>query len=315
MNTARNIVLAMMIMLGLMVLASGAQDTAIHKAPTISHDPVKVAVRGQPLSIIANVRDDEGEVKSVSLYYTLSKNAAPFKSVMQSSGANMYYGSIPAHLLSGTPEISYYLEAVDHTEEMAETPWYLVTIKDAQSSEPPPKPKPAPKPEKIPATPAGPSAPAAEKNKGTSLMTIGLIAGGAAALVGGAVYLANKDSSSDNGDDPAQKAGDYVGVTRVFYTVAGQDPVIDVHDMKITIDSTGLVTSETLHQGTPLQARLSGSGFLMVASVDEPSTGRVGQVNYLGNVVGNEIIGSVTGSATEPAGQGKYDGTFTAIKQ
>jgi len=49
-------------------VAGSAEDQ--NRPPTIKHEPVTVAVRGQPITILANVTDDSGLVKSVTLFYS-----------------------------------------------------------------------------------------------------------------------------------------------------------------------------------------------------------------------------------------------------
>ena len=68
------------------------------------------AVSHHDLAIVA---DDSGLVKLVTLFYSPSKDAAPFRSPMKSSGTSLYYGTIPAGVISGASNISYYIEALD----------------------------------------------------------------------------------------------------------------------------------------------------------------------------------------------------------
>ena len=57
-------------LVGLIVAAAScfAQDEERNDRPAISHDPVKVAIRGQPVTVLARVTDDSGLVKSVTLF-------------------------------------------------------------------------------------------------------------------------------------------------------------------------------------------------------------------------------------------------------
>ena len=102
-----------------------------NRPPMIKHEPVTVAVRGQPITILANVTDDSGLVKSATLFYSASKDAAPFRSPMKSSGTSLYYGTIPAGVISSVNSISYYIEALDYVDATQETAWHTIAIKDA----------------------------------------------------------------------------------------------------------------------------------------------------------------------------------------
>ena len=94
-----------------------------------------MAVRGQPITILANVTDDSGLVKSVTLFYSPSKDAAPFRSPMKSSGTSLYYGTIPAGVISSASSISYYIEALDYVDAAQETAWHAIQIKDPSAPE------------------------------------------------------------------------------------------------------------------------------------------------------------------------------------
>ena len=51
-------------------------------APTIQHEPIQVAEKGQPLGVRATVRDAGARVETVSLYYAASRGMAPFRAAM-----------------------------------------------------------------------------------------------------------------------------------------------------------------------------------------------------------------------------------------
>ncbi|HEY8240591.1 MAG TPA: hypothetical protein VIH35_04050, partial [Kiritimatiellia bacterium] len=114
-------------------LATGpawAQETKANKAPQISHEPVTTAVRGQGITLKAKVTDDSGAVEAVTLYYTLSKDAAPFQVPMKSVGLDLFLGTIEAGVLSGINSISYYIDAQDSLGATTETPWRLIEMRD-----------------------------------------------------------------------------------------------------------------------------------------------------------------------------------------
>ena len=276
-----------------------------NRPPIIKHEPVTVAVRGQPITILANVTDDSGLVKSATLFYSASRDAAPFRSPMKSSGTSLYYGTIPAGVLSSVDSISYYIEALDHVDAAQETPWHTIAIKDSTA------PVKAVEPQ-----PAGASASQAQAgaSDGPSALTVGAIAVGAAAVVGGAVLLADSGgggSSDDSGDGDGAEAGTYVGSATECASLEGGGSSCNSHSILITISDTGMVESDSLREGVSLESPLRGSEFTLVAQVTGVSTG---EVVYSGTVVDQRIIGSITGSSQSSAGLSVYSGTFTATK-
>ena len=58
--------------------------------PTIVHDPIKVAEKGQPLGVRATVRDAAAPIESVALFYASSRGMTPFRAAMSSSGAGTW---------------------------------------------------------------------------------------------------------------------------------------------------------------------------------------------------------------------------------
>lgn len=275
-----------------------------NRAPMIKHEPVTVAVRGQPITILANVTDDSGLVKSATLFYSASKDAAPFRSPMRSSGTSLYYGTIPAGVLSSVDSISYYIEALDHVDAAQETTWHTIAIKDATA---PVKTVEQGSPDVFVSNEQ------AGEAGGPSAFTVGAIAVGAAAVVGGAVLLSNSGGGSsgdgDGGDGASE--GTYVGSVTECSSLEGASSSCNSHSILITISATGLVRSESLREGVSLEAPLRASDFTLIAPLTGVSTG---QVVYSGIVVDQRIVGSITGSAQSSGGQSVYSGTFTATK-
>jgi hypothetical protein len=285
-----------------MAASSFAEDQ--NRPPMIKHEPVTVAVRGQPITILANITDDSGLVKSATLFYSASKDAAPFRSPMKSSGTSLYYGTIPAGVISSVDSISYYIEALDHVDAAQETPWHTIAIKDATA--------PAKTIEPAAADVSASQAPAG-KSGGPSALTVGAIAVGAAAVVGGAVLLANSggDSSGDGGGGSGTEAGTFVGSVTECSSLNGASSSCNSHSILINISNTGVVTSDSLREGVSLEGPLRGSEFALVAQLTGVSTG---EVVYSGTVVDQRIFGSITGSSESSAGKSIYSGTFTATK-
>lgn len=281
-----------------------------NRAPIIKHDPVKVAVRGQPITVLANVTDDSGIVKSVTLFYSLSRGAAPFRTVMQSSGAGVYFGSIPLSLVSAADSVSYYIEALDQLDAARETPWNTILIKDEAAPE-------KASSGKTTAAPAGAGA-AAPSGEKANLLGIGVIAGGAAAVLGGALLVANQgdgDSDSSSGGDSGAVAGSYAGSVTECFTPEVGTPECDTHSISIAIDSAGVVYSTSLREGEDLQGNLAGNDFTLVASVDSGTNG-TGEVVYSGTVIeNNRIAGTIAGSIDSGSEEGSFSGSFSAVRQ
>jgi len=289
----------------LVALVADAQD---NQRPVISHDPVKTAVRGQPVTILARVTDDSGYVKSATLFYSLSRDAAPFRSVMKSSGTSMYYGTIPASVLEGADSVSYYIEAMDHVDATQETPWYTLKVKDATAA-PPAQAGQAPTQEPLPPP---------QEEGGVSWGTVGIIAGGAAAVVGGAVLLGS--GGGGGGDDSGGgsgtvEVGDYDGSVTTCAQPEMGSQTCETHPMTINISEGGVVSSSTLYEGSQLQAPLQGSSFTLVQDLGDEAAGQTGQVQFDGTVIDSRIVGSISGELSAGSDIVTYSGTFSANKR
>lgn len=292
--------------------------------PAIKHEPVRAAVRDQPVTVLATVTDDSGNVKSVTLFYSLSKDAAPFRSIMKSSGTSTYYGTIPGSMVSGADSLSYYIEAIDFADNTAETPWYTLSIKSPAS---PAKPAGSAATATTPASAAGANAavpmtssqsqPQQDRGDRSSLLGVGIIAGGAAAVLGGALLMSKSDSGgSDDSDNTSTNSsvqtGSYVGNVTECVTYPTLAPACSSHAMTIDIRADGIVRSETLREGVLLEGPLNGAEFTLIAPLAGTGTNLVGSVIYSGTVVNRRIVGSISGSATATTGKGTFSGTFSA---
>lgn len=283
-----------------------AQDAA-NQPPVIKHQPVTAAVRGQPITVLANVTDDAKAVRSVTLFYSLSKDAAPFRVPMKSSGTSLYFGTIPAGVLSGVDRVSYYVEALDNLDAMQETAWHTIVIRDPTAQE-------------KAATQGAGAAPAGAPPKdeaGANLLGMGIIAGGAAAVLGGAVLMSNSDDDDDDdsgggGSGGDVQAGTYSGTSTECETLSGGSPSCESHTISIVIDDNGAVSSADLREGDTLAGTLRGSDFTLVAELSASGTDGAGEIVYSGTVVDQRILGSITGSRETAEGTVSFSGTFSA---
>jgi|GEM_PF-1072530 len=304
--------IAVLTILALTVQISVAQNKSSSKAPVIKHEPVVTAVRDQPISVRAVVTSSSSDLKSVTLFFTTSKDAAPFKIAMQSSGAETYFGSIPSSFLKGVKELSYYIEALDEQSVASETRWYTVKLQAPNSaSTATAQPSVAPKSQ-------------TEASRDSwSWKGPAIIAGGTAAIVGGAILLANNGSDSTSSSTNTSSGsttttnstdGTYTGTATKYLLMSGaSSPTGSSYAVIITISSAGTVSSDTLQPGAHMEAQLSGSDFQLTSQISE--TNLSGQIAFFGNVANNRITGTISGSVTTTSGtNGIYSGIFSASK-
>ncbi|MCX7818120.1 MAG: hypothetical protein N2652_02770 [Kiritimatiellae bacterium] len=259
----------------------------VRAAPQIEHTPVTVGVKGEPLMIRAKVDGRGRAVRAVQLHYSTSRDAAPFAVPMQSTGAGVWVGTIPAGVLAVLDRVSYYISAEDDRGATAETPWVAVRLQ-------------------------APSGEAARERPGW--VTPALIGGGVALAAGGvAVWAANSGDGDGGGDVPGGAPGTYVGTATRCQTLTGAAPTCETRPATIRIADDGTVSSSDLHPGVAMQTRLSGTGFVLTAPVRVPGTD--GEVRYIGTLVGGRIVGSIEGSAGSGTNTVLYSGTFSAAKQ
>jgi hypothetical protein len=278
------------------------------RALTISHDPVPFAVRGQPLTLRAKV-EGASPPQSVTLYYQLFKDAAPFRVAMKSSGLGYYVGAIEANLLSGVDSVSYYIEAQDADGLLAETEWYVVKLRDPRPSERAPAAALPPAPS--PAGPA-PAVSAPEGESASSWRTPALIAGGAAVVLGGAYLISESGGGGgggSGGDSATNAPGTYVGTVVFCSTPPSAPTVCDTDPFSLLIDSRNVVYSDTIFPGRQLTSPLVNNRFTFTAPVDG------GAIVYNGAWANDTVVGQISGSATSVGGRVVYSGTFGANKQ
>ena len=93
---------------GLAVLLAASPGWGV---PVIGHYAIAVAAKSQPLGVRATVRDAAARVESVSLFYAASRGMTPFRVSMSRSGAGMWYGTIPGHMIGPGAQLFYYIQA------------------------------------------------------------------------------------------------------------------------------------------------------------------------------------------------------------
>lgn len=270
-------------------LLIGGQET---RPPVIKHEPVKAAARGQSVSIRAVVHDPDDAVVSVTLYYAVSKDAAPFKAPMQSLGAGAYVGVIPAGVIADAERFSYYIEAIDQAGLVSETPWYVVKVQSASADR---------------------QTAVSGDNGKSSWKKAALVAGVVGAGVAGAVAISQSGGGgSGSGNNP--EAGTYSGTATTYVEIPGQPLDYDTNPITIIIDSNGIVSSDNLLEGEHLEGLLIGNDFLLTAQTK--GTNYTGEIRYNGTVAGGRITGAIQGTLTTDNGAaGSYSGTFHAVRE
>ena len=104
--------------------------------PVLAHEPISVAVAGEPLIILTRVAAVGSPVRSVTLNYSLSKDGSPISVPMALTDQGVYLGTIPASHFKTANAVWYYIEAVDASEEWTETPWHEILVQHNAFGEP-----------------------------------------------------------------------------------------------------------------------------------------------------------------------------------
>lgn len=281
-------------MAALWVAGTGGAWASV-RGPLVEHTPVQVTARGQPLTVRARVRENGRPVKSVTLFYSTSRDAAPFEVPMQDTGAGMYIGTIPANMFQSLSSVLYYLAAEDTVGESTDTPWATVRVQGE--------------------APAGGADDTPKAGERPRWVTPALIAGGAAAVIGGAVLLSDSGGNdSGSGGSSADHAGDYTGAVELTMVEGAGAPVTTRHGADFTVGADGTIVSANLHTGQNLTGHISGGDFVLRATVDDG--GFSGDIRYLASIGSGRIAGgNIVGSATNADGVKRaYSGSFSAVR-
>ncbi|MDZ4199035.1 MAG: hypothetical protein U1E27_07100 [Kiritimatiellia bacterium] len=271
----------------------GMVCVAVRAGPSlkIEHQPATLAMEGQPLLIRVKITDPAGAPRAVTLFYSVSRDAAPYRISMQPIGPSLFIGSVPGSAFSGVTRLSYYVEALDSDGVSTETPWYPVTVQ--------------------PTNPSRNENSEGGADERPRWVKPAWIVGGAAVLVGG-VVLASQ-SSGGSSDSSTEEAGTYLGSATTCYQPPGGSTTCQSRSITIEVDTQGGIRTQTLREGVVLEGRLSGSSFILAASVQEPAA--TGEIQYVGTVVGGRLSGTIQGSVTTPSGVGIYSGAFSANRK
>lgn len=309
--------------------------------PTISHDPVRVAVKGQPLGLRAVVRDAGGRVTAVSVYYAASRGMTPFRMDMNTAGAGIWYGSIPGHLIGPGDELLYYVHAENSEGETSETGWTTVKVVEdgvgadqmpsagavAQNAERAAAAQAGSKPAGAGGTAAagkagGEEKPAEVKEGGSKRywVPVAIVAGGAAAIGGGIALASSGGGGGGHGGSGsgggtvtnANFGGSYV----LAFKPAAEDaaPVGDSGLLNVYVKD-GRVQIAGLWGGEVLETEQNGNTFTAVADVGARGGMPAAHLIVTGEAGSSRCSGRVDGYSADELTPGNFSGTFETTKR
>ena len=288
--------------------------------PTIGHDPIQMAEKGAALGVRATVRDAAARVESVSLFYASSRGMTPFRAAMSSSGAGIWYGSIPAHMVGPGAQLYYYIQAENADGETKETEWQTVKLVEAGVA-----------PEAIPSatavaqkaqqqagagTKTASPPPPAKSSKSKYLVPAAIIAGGALA-VGGAWAIATYDSGGGGSDTNLVLDSNYGGNYNVCFTPTGpsntattcDSGLVNVYVRSGNVEVIGLWGAEVL------TASLNGNLFTAVKTVAAVPEFPSAHLIVSGEIRGDSCTAIVNGYSTDAGRPGDFSGSLSTTKR
>ena len=290
--------------------------------PTIQHDPVRTAEKGQALGVRASVRDAAARVESVSLFYASSRGMTPFRAAMSSSGAGVWYATIPGHMMGPGEQMFYYIQAENADGETRETDW--VTVKLAEAGVAPAAIPSATAVAQQAQRQAGPAvataapAPAPAKiGKAKYLIPASIIVGGAVAI-GGALAIATHNSGGGGGGDSTVVTNaNFGGTYDVCFTpssasnatTACDSGLVNVYVRDGGVEIVGLWGAEIL------TATLNGQVFSAVQTVASSARFPSAHLIVSGEIAGTSCAARVDGYSTDPLQPGNFGGRITTTRR
>jgi hypothetical protein len=291
--------------------------------PAVQHDPVPVAEKGKPMGVRATVRDAGARVESVSLFYAASRGTTPFRVAMSSTGAGMWYGTVPGHMVGPGSQLLYYIQAENADGETRETDWHTVKVVESGIA-----PEAIPAASEVarqaqrqaaPAAPAASAPPPAPERPGRSKYLIpGAIIVGGAVAVGGALAIADNNSGGGGGGGSAAITNANYGGNYSFCfeptsesntTTVCDSGLVNVYVRDGNAEVVGLWGAEIFR--SPL------NGSLFTVSKTVPATAKFPE-SYLivsGEVRGESCSATVNGYSRDAANPGNYAGQINTTKR
>lgn len=293
--------------------------------PTILHDPIRMAEKGQALGVRATVRDAAARVESASLFYASSRGMTPFRAAMSSSGAGVWYATIPGHMMGPGEQLFYYIQAENADGESKETDWQTVklveagvapaAIPSASAVAQQAQRQAAPGVAQATAAPAPPP----KSGKAKYLIPASIIVGGAVAI-GGALAIAVHDSGGggDGGGGSATVTNaNFGGNYEICFVPGGTSNTTTVCDSGLLniYARNGGVEIVGLWGAEILTATLNGQVFSAVKTV--PATVRFPTAHLIvsGEINGARCTARVNGYSTDPLQPGDFSGNAETTKR
>ena len=286
--------------------------------PSIQHDPIQVAEKGKPLGVRAAVRDAAARVESVSLFYATSRGTTPFRAEMSSTGAGMWFATIPGHMIGPGTQLLYYLQAENADGETRETDWTTVKVVDSGIA-----------PEAIPSASAVaqqaqrqavpvvqpiPPPPAPSKNR--YLVPAAVIVGGAVA-VGGAYALIDKSGGGGSGGGDAVTNANFGGNYDFCFestaesndTTTCDSGLVNIYVKNGSAEVVGLWGAEVFI------AALNGTTFSVAKNVSSTVKFPQSYIILSGDIRGEACTVTVNGYSRDAENPGNYSGQLNTTKR
>lgn len=290
-------------------------------APSIQHDPVKVAEKGRPMGVRATVRDAGARVESVSLFYATSRGMSPFRTVMSSSGAGVWFASIPGHMVGPGAQLLYYIQAENADGETMETDWQTVRLVESGIA---PEAIPAAsdvarqaRQQAVPAGAAAAPAPAPERpSRAKYLVPAAVIVGGAVA-VGGAFAIAESSGGGGGGGSSAVTNANFGGDYSFCFepdsetnsTTVCDSGLVNVYVRDGTVEVIGLWGADIF------STVLNGSVFSISKTVPATAAFPESRLVLSGEIRDRTCTVSIDGYSQDMENPGSYTGTINTTKR
>jgi hypothetical protein len=286
--------------------------------PTIVHDPIQVAEKGQPLGVKATVHDAAARVETVSLFYAASRGMTPFRAAMASSGAGVWFATIPGHMIGPGAQLFYYLQAENADGETRETDWQAVKLVDSGVAPAaiPSASSVAQQAQRQAGTVASAApAPPPKTGKSKYLIPASIIVGGALAI-GGAFAIANHNSGGGGASNSAVD-GNYGGTYDIcFASTATADSSTDCDSGLVNIYVTnGTAQIVGMWGAEVLAGAVNGRVFSAVKTVAATTRFPAARLIVSGEFSGEACHARVDGYSTDPLNPGNFDGRLETTKR
>ncbi len=310
--------------LALMVMAAGLAGTG-HARPVIQHDPIPVARKGEPLGVRATARDAAARIESVALFYAASRGTTPFRLAMSSSGAGVWFATIPGHMIGPGEELLYYIQAENADGESQETEWHTVRVVDSGVA-----------PAAIPAasdvarqahadaTAAAAAAAALQPEpdvkpaRNRYLVPAAVIVGGAVAI-GGAYAIAERNSGGGGGGggSPAITNANFGGSFSLCFTPTSETNTVTVCDSGLgnVYIREGAVEVIGLWSAEVFTTSLNGSVFSVARTVPATLVFPEAYLILSGEIQGEACTVRINGYSRDAENPGDFSGLLNATRR